>query len=92
MEQERLQKYMARSGVASRRHSEELIKEVLKDFRHKNDVQEAFKENLDVNKESNEELVKRTEDILFTTFSKSIADSVLISPKYITTIYEQNYL
>lgn len=27
MEQERLQKYMARSGVASRRHSEELIKE-----------------------------------------------------------------
>lgn len=59
------------------------IKEVLKDFRHKNDVQEAFKENLDVNKESNEELVKRTEDILFTTFSKSIADSVLISPKYI---------
>lgn len=27
MEQERLQKYMAKSGVASRRHSEELIKE-----------------------------------------------------------------
>lgn len=27
MEQERLQKYMARSGVASRRHSEELIRE-----------------------------------------------------------------
>ena len=27
MEQERLQKYMARSGVASRRHSKELIKE-----------------------------------------------------------------
>ena len=26
MEQERLQKYMAKSGVASRRHSEELIK------------------------------------------------------------------
>ena len=27
MEQERLQKYMAKSGVASRRHSEELIRD-----------------------------------------------------------------
>ena len=41
-----------------------------------------FKNNLAVNKEANEELVDRTEDILFTTFTKSIADKVSVNPKY----------
>ena len=58
------------------------IKEVLQNFRSSTEVQEAFKNNLAVNKEANEELVDRTEDILFTTFTKSIADKVSINPKY----------
>ncbi len=58
------------------------IKEVLQNFRSSTEVQEAFKTNLAVNKEANEELVDRTEDILFTTFTKSIADKVSINPKY----------
>lgn len=59
------------------------IKEVLQDFRHKNEVQQAFKENLIEHKSENEELTERTEDILFTTFSKSVADKIAINPKYI---------
>ena len=58
------------------------IKEVLQNFRSSTEVQDAFKNNLAVNKEANEELVDRTEDILFTTFTKSIADKVSINPKY----------
>ena len=58
------------------------IKEVLQNFRSSTEVQEAFKNNLAVNKEANEELVDRTEDILFTTFTKSIADKVSVNPKY----------
>lgn len=56
-------------------------KEVFKYFRHKKEVQEAFKTNLEINKVANEELVNRTEDVLFTTFTKSVADNVLIIPK-----------
>lgn len=59
------------------------IKEVLTNFRHKNAVQQAFEENLGVNRVSNEELAKKSEDMLFTTFTKSIADKVSINPKYI---------
>ena len=58
------------------------IKEVLQNFRSSTEVQDAFKNNLAVNKEANEELVDRTEDILFTTFTKSIADKVSVNPKY----------
>ena len=58
-------------------------KDVLKGFRHKNEVQQAFKENLIEHKTENEELTEFTENVLFTTFSKSVADKVLIDPKYI---------
>ena len=44
------------------------IKDVLKGFRHKNEVQQAFKENLIEHKTENEELTEFTENVLFTTF------------------------
>ncbi len=59
------------------------IKEVLKDFRHRDEVAQAFKENLSTYRQENEELVKNSEDILFTTFTKSIADKVSVTPAYI---------
>lgn len=59
------------------------IKEVLKDFRHRDIVAQSFKENLVTHREENKKLVENTEDMLFTTFSKSISDKVTISPDYI---------
>lgn len=59
------------------------IKEVLKDFRHRDEVAQAFKDNLTEHKQENEKLVDKSEDILFTTFTKSIADKVTVTPAYI---------
>lgn len=59
------------------------IKEVLKDFRHKDEVAQAFKENLTEHRQINEQLVENSEDILFTTFTKSIADKITVTPDYI---------
>ena len=59
------------------------IKEVLKDFRHRDEVALAFKENLTEHRQANEQLVENSEDILFTTFTKSIADKVTVTPAYI---------
>lgn len=59
------------------------IKEVLKDFRHRDDVAQSFKKNLTEHREANEQLVENSEDILFTTFTKSIADKVSVTPAYI---------
>lgn len=59
------------------------IKEVLNDFRHRDEVAVAFKENLTEHRQSNEKLVENYEDALFTTFTKSIADKVTVTPKYI---------
>ena len=59
------------------------IKEVLKDFRHRDEVALAFKENLTEHRQANEQLVENSADILFTTFTKSIADKVTVTPAYI---------
>lgn len=59
------------------------IKDVLQDFRHKNTVAEDFELNLSQHKEENTELVEHTEDVLFTTFSKTISDKITITPDYI---------
>ena len=59
------------------------IKEVLQDFRHRDEVAQAFKENLIEHRQENEQLVENSEDILFTTFTKSIADKVTVTPAYI---------
>lgn len=65
------------------------IKEVLKDFRHRDVVAKAFKDNLTEHREDNEKLVEFTEDVLFSTFTKSIADKVTITPAYIEERVEE---
>ena len=59
------------------------IKNVLKDLRHRDEVAQAFKENLSTHRKENEQLVENSEDILFTTFTKSIADKITVTPAYI---------
>lgn len=59
------------------------LKDLLKEFRHANAVSEAFTDNLKEHKDSNETLVEHSEEILFTTFTKSIADKVTVTPQYI---------
>ncbi len=59
------------------------LKDILQQFRNINDVAQDFKNNLSLHKQDNTELVKHTEDTLFTTFSKSISDKITISPDYI---------
>lgn len=59
------------------------LKDILSEFRPANIVAESFQKNLQEHKTSNEQLVSDTENILFTTFTKSIADKVTVSPKYI---------
>lgn len=59
------------------------LKDVLQEFRPLSEVEKSFKLNLKEHKESNEELVEHCENVLFTTFTKSIADKVTVSPKYI---------
>lgn len=59
------------------------LKEVLPQFRPLAEVAESFKQNLEEHKTSNTEIVENSENILFTTFTKSIADKVIVTPKYI---------
>lgn len=59
------------------------IKEVLQQFRHRDEVAQSFKENLSNHRQENEQLVENSEDILFTTFTKSISDKVAVTPEYI---------
>ena len=65
------------------------LKEVLQQFRPLTEVAESFKENLEIHKTTNTEIVENTENILFTTFTKSIADKVTVTPKYIEEQKEQ---
>lgn len=59
------------------------IKDVLQNFRHIDIVKNDFHNNLTEHKTVNEQRVQNTEDILFTTFSKSIAEKITITPDYI---------
>lgn len=65
------------------------LKEVLQQFRPIKEVAESFKQNLEEHKTENKELVEDTENTLFTTFTKSIADKVTVTPKYIEEQKEQ---
>ena len=59
------------------------IKDVLQDFRHKDIVAQDFEHNLAEYKTANKRLVDTSEDVLFTTFTKSISSKVTVSPGYI---------
>lgn len=59
------------------------LKEVLLQFRPLAEVAESFRQNLEEHKIENKKLVEYNENVLFTTFTKSIADKVTVTPKYI---------
>lgn len=59
------------------------LNEVLEKFRPASDVAQSFKDTLKEHQASNEELVKNSENVLFTTFTKSIADKITVTPQYI---------
>lgn len=51
--------------------------------RSREQIETDFSQRLTLNKDENKRLVSAAEDILFTTFSKEIADKINLSPKYI---------
>ena len=58
--------------------------EVLSSIRPQDEVMQSFEKTLSENEQDNRHLVANTEDTLFTTFSKEVADKVTIEPKYIS--------
>ncbi|HCC35033.1 MAG TPA: helicase [Ruminococcaceae bacterium] len=59
------------------------IDEVLGKLRPAQEVQTAFAENLAAHEADNKRLVEQSENVLFTTFTKSVADKVTVTPQYI---------
>lgn len=60
------------------------IDEILQMIRPSDEVQKAFQYNLIEHKNKNRHLVANTEDTLFTTFTKAVADKVTVTPQYIS--------
>lgn len=60
------------------------IDEVLLQARKPSEIQQAFEINLAINEDTNRGVVANAEDTLFTTFTKSVADKVTITPRYIS--------
>ena len=46
-------------------------------------IEQAYRQTLDTNEEDNRQTISAAEDILFTTFTKELADKVKINPKYV---------
>ena len=59
------------------------IGEVLGQIRKTDEIKAAFDENLATHESENKRLVAHTEDTLFTTFTKAVADKVAVTPRYI---------
>ena len=60
------------------------IDEVLSKVRNPEDIQHSFEANLISNESANRQLISNAEDTLFTTFTKTIADKVTVTPQYIS--------
>lgn len=59
------------------------IDEILSKLRHRDTIQQVFRENLDRNKAENKELVRSAETTLFTSFTQEVANAVTLTPEYI---------
>lgn len=58
--------------------------EAEKKMRSRVQIEEDFQQTLVTNKTENQRMVTAAEDILFTTFTKELADKVKLSPQYIS--------
>ena len=56
---------------------------ILEAGRTRQEIEAAFTETLQTHEEKNKELVGRAEEMLFSTFTKSAADQVHITPQYV---------
>lgn len=63
--------------------------ETAKRIRTKEDVEEDYKQTLMKNETENKRAVSAAEDILFTTFTKELADKIKLSPRYISQKAEE---
>ena len=52
-------------------------------LRHKAQIEQVYQKTLDDYEEDNRQTISAAEDILFTTFTKELADKVKINPKYV---------
>ena len=52
-------------------------------LRSKVQIEQAYRQTLDTHEEDNRQTVSAAEDILFTTFTKELANKVKVSPKYV---------
>lgn len=59
------------------------LEEILQKRRSLDKIQADFTENLASHQADNEETVANAEDVLFTTFTKKVAENVIVSPNYI---------
>ena len=62
---------------------DEKLSDVLLKRRTLSDIQNDFMTNMNINKNANAQIVSEAESVLFTTFTKDIAEKVQVSPKYI---------
>ena len=64
-------------------HFDETLEAVLQKRRTLPDIQRDFAQNLETNKDANAQVVSDAESVLFTTFTKDIAEKIQVSPQYI---------
>lgn len=64
-------------------HFDETLEAVLQKRRTLPDIQRDFAQNLETNKDANSQVVSDAESVLFTTFTKDVAEKVQVSPQYI---------
>lgn len=64
-------------------HVKEAFPVISQRLRSKVQVEQDFQHTLDMHEEDNRQIVSAAEDILFTTFTRELADKVKISPQYI---------
>lgn len=62
---------------------EEAFDNISKNIRAKQQIENDYQQTLKCNKKENKKIVSEAENILFTTFTKKIADKVTITPQYI---------
>ena len=64
-------------------HFDETLEAVLQKRRTLPDIQRDFAQNLETNKDANAQVVSDAESVLFTTFTKDVAEKIQVSPQYI---------
>ena len=62
---------------------DETLEAVLQKRRTLPDIQRDFAQNLETNKDANAQVVSEAESVLFTTFTKDVAEKVQVSPQHI---------